>query len=284
MTLFVSVLGLRPRATIGGVAQWGAWQVLPLGDPTVLAEHPGVHQPDIRHVLLLTPTSEVDRARIAAATIGAVRPDLAVRVEPVPASPAALVRAVERVPSVLTKATAVHASIGAALTTITWGAWLASVARLDTPSPSLGQHVSSWFTRGAGFLGVHGSPGWVGKLPMSQVDPSRRLQRPHGGHLDQGFECHAFGELPEHAIAALFSMGLTTRPVRREPVADVKPAWGTAKAVEFVINPVMPIGLPAPSGLCPACSEPVIGAHCPFCRVAPTVSRRVALEPQGAVR
>jgi hypothetical protein len=283
MALFVSVLGLRPQATLGGVADWGSWQVLASGDPTVLATDPAVLSPETRHALVLCPLSELDRARVAAAAIGATRPDLAVRVEPVPASPAAIVRAVERVPSVLIKATAVHASISAALDSLTWGAWLPSVARLDTPAPSLGQHVTSWFARGAGFLAVHGSPGWVAKLPAPQVDPARRLPRQQGP-VPEEFECHAFGELPEHAIATLFSMGLTQRPVRRQPVADTRPAWGSAKAVEFVINPVTPIGLPAPAGLCPACSEPVIGLFCPFCRVAPTLGRRMPVEPQGAVR
>ena len=283
MTLFVSVLGLRPQATLGAVADWGSWQVLPSGDPTVLATEPAILSPSTRHVLVLCPVTELDRARVAAAVVGSTRPDLAVRVEPVPASPAAIVRAVERVPKVLVKATAVHASICAALGSATWGAWLPSVARLDTPAPSLGQHVTSWFARGAGFIAVHGSPGWVAKLPVAQVEPSRRIQRVQGP-VPEEIECHAFGELPEPAIAALFSMGLTSRPVRRQPVSDTKPAWGTGRAVEFVINSLTPIGLSAPAGLCPACSEPVIGAFCPFCRVAPTPGRRMPAEPQGAVR
>jgi hypothetical protein len=285
MTLFVSVLGRRPNAALGGFAQWGSWQVLSSGDPTVLANEPAVRNPETSHVLVLTPPSELDRARIAAATIGAARPDLAVRVEPVPASPALLVRAVERVPVVLTKATAVHASISVALGSLTWGAWLGSVAKLEKPAPSLGQHVSSWFARGAGYLAVHGSPGWVAKLPLPQVDPSQRLQRPAGAPAAGGdFECHAFGDLPESAIGTLFSMGLTSRPLRREPVAEVKDTWGTTKVVEFVINPVTPVGLPAPNGLCPACSEPVIGSFCPFCRVAPARSHRLAPETQGVLR
>lgn len=282
MTLFVSVLGLRPAAALGGVAQWGSWRVLASGDPTVLANEPGVRSPDTRHVLVLTPPHELDRARIAAATIGAARPDLAVRVEPVPAPASVLIRAVERVPEVLTKATVVHASIGAGLAALTWGAWLPTVAKLEKPAPSLGQHVGSWVARGAGFLAVHGDPGWVGKLPMPQVDPARRLQRPTGVPPTAGdFECHAFGDLPEAAIATLFSMGLTSRPYRREPVADPKPQWGTGRGVEFVVNPLSPVGLPAPNGLCPACAEPVIGSFCPFCRVAPVVSHRAPVEVQG---
>lgn len=282
MTLFVSVLGHTPSTPLGGVSTWGSWRVLPAGDPTVLACEPGVLSPSTSQVLVLAPTGEADRARIAAATVGAARPDLAVRVESVPVSTALLVRAVELVPDVLTKATMVHASVAANIASLTWGAWLPSVAKLERPAPSLGQHVRSWFARGSGFLAVHGSPGWVARLP-TQADPSRRLPRAAGTPTGD-LECHAFGELPEPAIATLFSMGLTVRPVRREPVDDPGVEWGSAKAVEIVVNPATPVVLPAPGGLCPACSQPVIGPFCPFCRITPAPSQRLAPEAQGVAR
>jgi len=217
--------------------------------------------------------------------VAAVRPDLAVRVVAAPFSTAALMRAVEMVPDRARGANAVFADVMARLGSMTWGAWLPSVAKLTTPAPTLRQHVHSWLRDRAGFLAVHGEPGWVAKLPVAQLAPDRQLPRvPPRGVVAAAYDCHAFGELPEVAVATLFSMGLTSRPVRREATADPTPLWGSAKAVEFVVAWPGAAELSDSSGRCPICGEPVWATHCAFCRVRaiPGPAVPVTAQPAGA--
>ncbi|MQW76357.1 hypothetical protein GHK92_10755 [Nocardioides sp. dk4132] len=271
MSLVVAIMDEQPAGSFRGAASWGEWQVHPLSDPTALATDPQIRSPHTRHLLVLAPTAHAMAAHVAASTVAAARPELPVRVLSFPVSAAVLVRAAELVPADTASATAVYDAILAALDTVVWGAWLPSVARLSRPAPTLGQHVQSWFAGADGFLAVHGDPGWVAKLPIAELAPERRLRRvPTPGVVAASFECHAYGELPEAAISALFAMGLATRPTRREPVADVARAWGSAKAVEFVISwPAAPGAAGTPTSLrCPSCEEPVRDQICPFCRIA----------------
>lgn len=270
MALFVATLSPQAPPGLRGAATWGSWAALPWDDPSVLATEPDVVAPETSHLLVLTPPSGTRKAYVAAGLVAAVRTDLAVHVETVPASTAVTVRALETVPADADSPNHVAASVAAAVRSCVWGAWTPSVAKLERPSPSLGQHVQSWIARGAGFLAVHGtsseSPGWVGRLPQNQVEASRRL--PRGG----AYEAQMFGSLPEEAIGALFAMGLQSRPVRRDPAGDAESVWGHPKAVEFVLTPTPTPGasrvamLGAPTGTCAVCREPVWGDHCPFCR------------------
>lgn len=266
MTLAVALMDEQPIPTPRAPASWGSWAIHPWTDPTTLATDPAIRSGRTERVLVLTSTAGDAPARVAASTIGAVRPDLSVRVVSVPFSTAVLTRAVESVPASATGGNAVLEAITRALAATTWGAWLPSVAKLETPAPTLRQHVQSWFSDDTGFLAVHGDPGWVAKLPLASVEPERRLTRvPEPGVVATAYECHSFGELPEPAIAALFAMGLTARPVRRAPVAESLPTWGTAKAVEFVVT--RPVGeLEPAAGRCRSCDEPVWGSSCIFCR------------------
>lgn len=283
MAMFVAVLGDRPGSGVRRPTPWGAWGLDTWSDPTVLATDPDVTSPDTDAVLVLSPRAGARQAQVAAALIASTRPDLRLRVEVLPVSLGVLVHATERVLDADLPATGVVAGIAAAAVQTTWGAWLPSVANLETPSPTLGQHVQSWFARGAGFLAVHGQgpdrPGWVAKLPLAQLDNERRLPKVDAG-AQPAYDCQAFGDLPEEAIAALFAMGLSSRPTRREKFGDTSTVWGTAKAVEFVIGPAGPgrssasraeeLRLPPPSGSCPSCGDPVWGPVCAFCRVTPT--------------
>ncbi|WP_166391524.1 hypothetical protein [Nocardioides ochotonae] len=287
MSLVVAIMDEQPTGSFRGAASWGEWQVHPLADPTTLATDPQILSPQVRHLLVLAPTSGARAAHVAASTVAAARPELPVRVLTSPVSAAVRIRAVEVAPET-GSANAVYDSILASLDTMVWGAWLPSVARLSSPAPTLRQHVQSWFTGPDGFLAVHGDPGWVARLPLGEVAPERRLRRvPAPGVVAASYECHAYGELPEAAISALFAMGLTTRPTRREPVGDVASAWGSAKAVEFVISrPVAPgeAASAAPSLHCPACEEPVRGETCPFCRIAGESADRFESSLRGVTR
>lgn len=268
MTLAVALLAEHPVARPRGTATWGSWHVHPWSDPTTLATDETVLSPTTRQLLVLSPQGGRTQAHIAASTIAAVRPELATRVVAAPFSTAALLRAVEMVPDRAHGANAVFADVKARLDALIWGAWLPSVVKLTTPAPTLRQHVHSWLRDRSGYLAVHGEPGWVAKLPVAQLAPDRRLPRvPPRGVVAAAYDCHAFGELPEAAVATLFAMGLTARPVRREPFADPTPIWGSAKAVEFVVAWPGAAELSPSSGHCLICEEPVWGADCAFCRV-----------------
>lgn len=267
MSLVVAVLAEQPSGSTGGSAPWGEWGLHPLSDPATLAADPAVRSEQTRHVLVLTPAGGAPQAQVAAATVAALRPELPVRVVAHPVSATVLARAVELVAPTVRSATAVHASIASTLGSLTWGAWLPSVTKLASPAPTVGQHVQSWFSGRDGFLAVHGDPGWVARLPVAELAPERRLRRVPAPGVVGAYECHAYGELPESAVAALFAMGVTTRPTRRPPIADPAPAWGTSAAVELVVSWPDAAELPAPDGSCPTCTEPVWGRACPFCRV-----------------
>ncbi|HEY0949923.1 hypothetical protein [Nocardioides sp.] len=246
-------------------------------DETVLS-------PTTRQLLVLSPQAGSGPAHVAAATVAAVRPELSVRVVAVPFSTTAMMRAVEMVPDRVHGANAVFADVRARLDALTWGAWLPSVAKLTTPAPTLRQHVHSWLRDRSGYLAVHGDPGWVAKLPIGQLAPDRQLPRvPPRGVVATAYDCHAFGELPEVAVATLFSMGLTSRPVRREATSDPTPVWGTAKAVEFVVAWPGVAELSPATGRCPICDEAVWGHDCAFCRVRaiPGPAVPVTAQPAG---
>ncbi|MEO9322602.1 hypothetical protein ABFT23_03875 [Nocardioides sp. C4-1] len=278
-SLAVAVLtpeSIEPSSTPDGAAPWGGWGLHPLDDAAVLATDATVLDPATTHVLVLAADSHAPAAHVVASTIAAARPDLPVRVLTAPVSLTVLVRALELVPADAGSPNRVHDAVVAALDSLTWAAWLPSVAKLSAPPPSVGQHVRSWFAdRKRGFLAVQGDPGWVAQLPVADLAAERRLTRLARGGAP--YECHVFGEVPETAVATLFDMGLNARPVRRDPIASPATSWGSAKAVELVLS--TPVVLPAPEldRCCPACAEPVAGASCPFCRVAPV--RGGSLDP-----
>jgi len=255
-----------------GRAAWGSWLTRSRSAPADLATDPDVLTAATGTVLVLAPAAELGAARVAAATVAAVRPDVRVRVEAPPVPVAALVRALELVPGSAEAAGTVHRAVHDALERCVRAAWLPSVTRLERPAPTLRQHLASWVARGAGFLAVDGDPGWVARLPDTSHVPDRRLPRVGPNAAGESWEAHAFGELPEEALASLFQMGLSSRPTRRPGFGDGARAWGSAKAIDVVLAPA---GLAAsglrrlgsPAGVCPACEEPVWGSHCPFCRV-----------------
>jgi hypothetical protein len=281
VALSVVVMGRDPDAVGRQVTSWGYWDVHNWDDPTELATDPYVLHPDTRQVLVLAPAAGYHASTVATAAIAAQRPHIQVRVEQVSVSVGVLVRALERVPSTWTSPNLVHAALGVALRTTTWGAWLPSVTRLADPQPSMRQHVSSWFG-GDGFFAVRGESGWVSKLPVQRWEPAQRLPRPaaSGGGPEE-YACAAAGELPEPAIAALFQMGLASRPQRRAPFGDAAAVWGSAKAVEFVITPGGALEVGEPSGTCKVCAEPVLGTTCPFCRIVLSGGTPVHTTPGG---
>lgn len=277
MALYVAVLVAHSPGGEASMATWGSWGIHSWQDPAVLATDPLVRSAETTHVLVLAPSSGAQRAHIAGSAIAAVRPDVSVRVETHPLSAGVLARSVDAVAGTHTGPTGVHAAIAAGLAATHWGAWLPTVAKLEKPHPTLGQHVQSWIASGEGFFASHDAPGWVAKLPLAQVDPGRRLPRSE-------YDCISYGQLPEAAIQTLFAMGLTNRPVQRNALGDAAAVWGTPKAVEFVITHGAAFSPGAPSGYCPVCAEPVWGTACPFCRATGPRGRQHMTTSQGVSR
>lgn len=266
MSLSVAVLSRRARLELRGTAAWGSWGVFGLEDVAALATEPWVVSPDTDACLVLAPAREAERAHLLAATLAAVRPGVRVRVRTPATSVAALTRAVERVGESATGANEVDALVARHLRETTRVAWVRSLHGLEDPAPGLLQHAVSLVAPGAGYLVVPGDGGWIQRLPVSNLPAERRLTR--SGRGEAALEAQVFGEAPEDAVAAVFAMGLTHRPTRRDPVGDLAQDWGTARAAEIVIHPAAePLG-PADGG-CPACRQPVWGTACPFCHVAP---------------
>ena len=295
MALYVAIMGEGSVNEQRHEVPWGTWGVHSSSDAAALAADPAVLSREIEQVLVLSDLAGRSAATITASAIGAARPEVSVRVESRAASLGVLIRAVELTATTSGSSNGTHAAVLCGLDTITYGAWLPSVARLSKPAPSIVQHVQSWVPGGCGWLAVKGDPGWVSRLPVDQLEPRQRLQAVREGAHDAdpdaaarrssavgaGYDCTATGELPEPAIAALFAMGLERRPTRRVALGDAERVWGTAAAIEFVISRD-PGGPGTPVGVCPTCAQPVWGEYCPFCRVAP-YGHSVPVQPeQGA--
>lgn len=146
-----------------------------------------------------------------------------------------------------------------------WSAvWLPSVARLDTPHPSLVQHVRGWLPH-AGFLAVHSPRPAVLNAPGPDRLPD--LDAPTPGVLfvaDAGSDAWVVPALVE-AIGP--STRLDTRTWR-----DPRDAYGVSRSAELV---VVPDHLERPhrrvvAGAveCVACGRRHPRRACPFCRMA----------------
>jgi hypothetical protein len=151
------------------------------------------------------------------------------------------------------------------------GVWTPSVARLEDPAPSVGQHVRSWGP-GAGFLVTLAGPR-TGVLPVGDGD----LGLTFGGACN--VVCGAPERLPERARAQVLA---ATGAHDLEPVPamafDLTERVGSGKAVEIVATSTAAVDLPSPRGTCVSCGERLPSAFCPFCRTRPVAST----EPQGA--
>lgn len=293
MSLHVAVVGSRAEQSLPQSALWGTWQAYSASDVTGLATTPDVLSGGTDRLLVLVTRRLAGPASVMASLVAAMRPGLPVRVEALDASSTALSRVVELVSSLPLNANGVVASVQLTLESSTWGAWMQSVAGLNSPAPSVLQHVQSWSPGSNGFLAVGHPDPRVSRLPLqgpsgpsgpsgssgsfgsagpgasaaagaaAAAAAARRRKGP------AGLTCVADGELPELAIAALFLLGADSRPLLRAALEDHKAAWGSRRCIEFAITPAAARHPGAASQVCPVCEEPVWGRTCPFCRVAP---------------
>ncbi|WP_203747300.1 hypothetical protein [Cellulomonas chitinilytica] len=162
-----------------------------------------------------------------------------------------------------------------ALAAQTWsGAWTPSVTKLEDPAPSMSQHVRSLSPGGDGFVVTLSGPAPA----VRGVGPRARPDEPA---VDRGtLYCGGLDRVPAHARTHLLAASGCTEIV---DLPGIRPRehdrLGTSRAVEAVALPGgAGVYLPAMTGRCPACAEPVFTDFCPFCHVRRTVS----VEPRGA--
>lgn len=135
------------------------------------------------------------------------------------------------------------------------GVWLKSVAKLESPSPSFGQHLESWlpFSRGH-FVTLHPTVTVRRHLETVPGNVPRvlRTSSPTDNRRSKDLRT-AYGARRQEVIAT------SHRPAAR---------WGSDRAVEFVVSPQAVPQLPSPDGRCPTCSDPIWG-QCAFCHLTP---------------
>lgn len=139
------------------------------------------------------------------------------------------------------------------------GAWLKRVGKLESPSPSFGQHLMSWLPFSPGYfvtlhptLAVRRRPqtsaGDVGsaRLLRTSSAPSRRV----GDALRK-----AYGVQHEEVLGAAHRLSAR---------------WGVDRVIEYVVGPEpAALQLPMPDGRCPTCGDPIWG-QCAFCHLIPS--------------
>jgi hypothetical protein len=144
-------------------------------------------------------------------------------------------------------------------------AWLGSVAGLSNPSPSIGQHVSS-FVPGSAYgvsswpePAVHRLKPGQPSVPLPEITrPSRLVVASHGGDA---------GWLTDTVNSALGGLPV----VHVEPTPRGPKWWGTSKLVEGVVYPIDCAELAADlmaevePWACRWCNELIARSPCPFC-------------------
>ncbi|GGB47537.1 hypothetical protein GCM10011492_43400 [Flexivirga endophytica] len=138
------------------------------------------------------------------------------------------------------------------------GAWLKRVGKLESPSPSFGQHLGSWWPFHGGYFVTLQPTAEVRRRPEAAVPnaaavrvlrtssaPDRRV----GERL-----CSAYAVQHQEVLGAPHRLAAR---------------WGLDRAVEYVVSPEpAALQLSPPDGRCPTCGDPV-WAQCAFCHLTP---------------
>lgn len=234
--------------------------VLPLEDATGLSEHVTSESP----VLVL---AEAAHAGLLGRACGllAAGTDVPVASRALRHGPLAVRLLADRVAHLdLSPAQAVAALDDVA--SATWsGAWVPSVAGLDDPSPSLGQHLRSWLPGGHGFLIVHHPHP---RVRVVRADAAEELVeaglRPVLVVAGEGAPVVAL-EQAQRAASARSRSAVRSLP-------DARARYGIAAAVELAALPGDLPTAPAGEGTCGGCGLPQTTVTCPFCHRSSVVA------------
>jgi len=240
---------LNSRILVCGAS--GTWSVL---------ERIRRYSTDLTHVIVVSAAGGDRRlGDVLASTIAGDQPRLAVG-RLVTSAPSLAVAAVgRRLQQVNASPSAAHAVLTTLLPTIPAGLWLRRVTKLDEPSPSVGQHLRSWFP-GKGF--------WALLVPRSKV-VNLNGAFPDYGSLREAVLTADTG-IPQEALSVLTAALGTSEVVVTEPVHTIESVYGSTGG-EFVVVPQR-IAPPQLTGArCPSCDEHLHSPACPFCHVAPSV-------------
>lgn len=266
MGLQVLLLGrLRPELGVSGTHE---------GTPVADLRHPEAVQDAIARltggegsVLVMCQERDAREVRLQLSLVNVALPRVTTLLEPVAGSPLA----VSVCAGVLNdgsgdRDSALQLATLDTLRARIWsGVWLPSVSKLDTPQPSLGQHVRSWFG-GAGFL-VSFTDDAVLTCRQTRLPVPERA--PRAGILmvaDTGSPAW---------VASSFKTALdATNRTDVRSWRDPRDAFGTNACAELLVVPPDlddPDGSAAEATECPGCGNRHGRAVCPYCHmVAPT--------------
>lgn len=140
-------------------------------------------------------------------------------------------------------------------------AYVSSVAGLQDPAPSLGQHLRSWLPGGEGFFVVHGPRPMV--LPVGST-------KDRGQPVDVGLRrlLLVAGKASPQTTGAAATLARASGVREVGQIVDPRRQYGVARAVEYVGLPIADDGaymVPGITGECPSCSLPLATPACPFC-------------------
>jgi hypothetical protein len=147
-----------------------------------------------------------------------------------------------------------------------WAAvWLPSVAKVESPAPSITQHLRSWLP-GSGFILEYGrNP----RVLTAERPPLPALDAPAGLQV-----VHAAGGTPPWLLPALAEVLRPSAQIEAASWRAPQDAYGTEAAAEFVALPPDPISLlPEVSRThqfveCDGCGLRHAARVCPFCAMA----------------
>lgn len=230
--------------------------VVPAGDPIALVD--AVNRAGTEHCLIVAPPALAAALHLGVTIVAGRRPELMISSMITEHAPLAILSALA-----LARAATDEPAIGVELTrrllANSWsGAWTASVAKLDSPNPSLGQHLRSLLP-GSGFLLRQApEPAVLGQPHPDDVPPAGR---------DRVLLVQDDGVPTPIAERLAAAEGVTA--VRQVALpGDWLSVYGTDRVGQLALMPADPHTLiNAPTHRCPACRLELITGVCPFCHV-----------------
>lgn len=207
------------------------------------------------HLLVLTHSEQQRSAKFFANVVSGALPWLPVAVVVADASSIAITALARRAQLEQQPATVAAALVPRWAREVRSGAYLRSVTKLRSPSPSFGQHVRSLFP-GKGFVAELSPDARV-------VNPSAVESPAPGGVMlvdrpAESTEVTALGRLS--AGQALFTVPEATKVGNR---------YGS-RGVEYVVLPEH-LSMTPPRGRCSVCQQPLLSSYCPFCHARMSV-------------